>query len=51
MPFNIAPTRRYVVQELVQCYPLFLLYPRIECILQGLLLLLCTGGAEKVKVT
>jgi hypothetical protein len=47
LPFDIVPTRRDICQELVQRYPLFLLYPGIETVLQRLLLLLSVGGTQE----
>lgn len=49
MAFYIASARRYVRQQLVQRYPLLLLYPSIKCILQRLLLLLCIRDAEEAE--
>ena len=39
LSFNIAPTWGDIPKQLIQSYPLFLLYPRIESVLQWLLLL------------
>lgn len=50
MAFDVAPPWRYIGQQFVQRYTFFLLYPCIECILQGLLLLYARD-AEEIEVT